>query len=108
MESLFCEKTKIEIKRINKDNLFFMSLMIYSYNIASLILVNFPSKSSNLSNCSIFAPSDFASLGLGWVSIKIPSAPTAIPALAMVSISSGRPPVTPLFWLGCCNEWVTS
>ena len=30
------------------------------------------------------------------------------PALAMVSISSGRPPVTPEFWFGCCKECVTS
>ena len=28
--------------------------------------------------------------------------------LATVSISCGIPPVTPLVWLGCCREWVTS
>ena len=29
------------------------------------------------------------------------SAPTAMPARAMVSIRAGLPPVTPLAWLGC-------
>ncbi len=43
----------------------------------------------------MLAPSDNAFAGLGWVSIKIPLTPTAIPARATVSIKSGRPPVTP-------------
>ena len=42
--------------------------------------------------------------GFSCVSMNIPSAPTAIPALATVSINCGIPPVTPLVWLGCCKE----
>ena len=68
-------------------------------------LVNRPSKRSSL---SILAPSLLATAGFSCVSINSPSAPTAIPALATVSISCGIPPVTPLVWLGCCKEWVTS
>ena len=34
----------------------------------------------------MFAPSDFASTGFGWVSIKIPSTPTAIPAFGVDGI----------------------
>ena len=41
----------------------------------------------------MFAPSDFATAGLGMGFDKDPSAPTAI--LAIVSINSGLPPVTP-------------
>jgi hypothetical protein len=40
--------------------------------------------------------------GISWIKMgfnKIPSTPTAIPALAMVSIMSGLPPVTPAVWL---------
>ena len=40
-------------------------------------------------------PSERASLGLGCVSINIPSAPAAIAADAIVSINLGVPPETP-------------
>ena len=56
----------------------------------------------------MLAPSERALAGSGCVSMKRPSKPTATPALAMVSIRSGRPPVTPADWLGCCSEWVQS
>ena len=69
--------------------------LVEYHKIASLTLVSFPNKSSSKSSFSIFAPSDFAQEGSGCVSMKIPSVPTAIPALAMVSMSSGLPPVTP-------------
>ena len=48
---------------------------------------NFSNKGANLSNCNILAPSLFATLGFGCVSINRPSAPVAIAALAMVSMS---------------------
>ncbi len=35
------------------------------------------------------------------IAIAVPDHTTATPARAMVSISAGRPPVTPLLWLGC-------
>ena len=53
------------------------------------------SRGSTFCKESMFAPSLFASLGLGWVSINKPSAPTAIAVRAKVSIFSGLPPVTP-------------
>lgn len=56
----------------------------------------------------MLAPSDLAQDGSGCVSMKRPSAPTAMAALAMVAIRAGFPPVTPDDWLGCCNEWVQS
>ena len=71
--------------------------LVQYYKIASLTRVSFPNKSSSKSSFSIFAPYDFAQEGSGCVSMKIPSVPTAIPALAMVSINSGLPPVTPEF-----------
>lgn len=55
-------------------------------------LVNSPSSKSSF---NIFAPSLLATEGSSWVSINKPSTPTAMPALATVSIRRGMPPVTP-------------
>src|SRR6516162_526166 len=62
---------------------------------AFLILSNCSSNGLSKSSFNIFAPSDLATAGLGWVSIKSPSAPTATAAFAMVAMSLGFPPVTP-------------
>lgn len=48
--------------------------------------INLTSNSSSSSSRNILAPSLFAIEGLGWVSIKSPSAPAAIAALAIVPI----------------------
>ena len=55
---------------------------------------------SNLSNCNIVCGSLLASLGLGWTSIKNPSAPVAIADKAIDSIKVGSPPVTPSVLFG--------
>ena len=52
---------------------------------------------------SMLAPSLLAHDGLRWVSMNRPSTPVAMPARAIVSMRSGRPPVTPAGWLGCCR-----
>ena len=74
---------------------FFTMWQIQYYSIARRmgrrVLIRFSSRSRR----SILAPSDLACEGSGCVSRKRPSAPTAIDALAIVDIISGRPPVTP-------------
>ena len=62
-----------------------LCVKIYA-NTALRMAINFTSSSSNNSSRNILAPSLFATEGLGWVSIKSPSAPAAIAALAIVPI----------------------
>ena len=75
-----------------------------SYLMAWRILTNFVNNPSNKSRLQHIGTVAFGYGGFSCVSIKIPSAPTAMPALAIVSISCGIPPVTPLVWFGCCSE----
>src|SRR5690606_4083251 len=66
---------------------YYQAIRRRNYKIASRIRINFISKSSRESKASILAPSDLAFDEIGCVSMKSPSAPTAMAALAMVSIS---------------------
>ena len=66
----------------------------------SLIAKRFKISCSNLFKSNILEPSLFALEGSVCVSMKIPSTPFTIPALASDSIYSGLPPVTPEIWLG--------
>src|SRR4029077_14097784 len=57
----------------------------------------------------MFAPSEGACSGSGWVSRKNPSAPAAAAAYRRGGMNSRRPPLAPSGpWPGCCTEWVAS
>lgn len=52
----------------------------------ALMATSLDNKRSAKSSLSIFAPSESAFEGSGWVSMNMPSTPTAMPAFAIVSI----------------------
>src|SRR5450432_83976 len=66
----------------------------------------------NFVDSNAFAPSDLASLGLSWTSMKTPSTPAATAERASNGINSGWPPLTD--WSpsaeaeGSWTEWVAS
>ena len=78
----------------------YSSLFVQKLLMVDRIADKRSSRPGNRSRRSILAPSLFATDGLGCVSMNSPSAPTAMAARAIVSIMSGRPPVTPSVWFG--------
>src|SRR3990167_751284 len=59
-------------------------------------------------NGTALGPSDHASAGRGWVSMKSPATPAATPARASTGTISRAPPLLPPRPPGFCTEWVTS